>query len=235
MKIRLFFCAFIGLAAICLAQFPDGRWVDTFRWQGYGTMQTEKFPIFGRKWRVRYRTLKNGPLQIVLKDFLTDYSKPLVNRAGGRVFGYEAFSHSEGVKGLSIIGGLNGWEVKVEQYLDTIEEWQYVKYLKEGMVLEKQAAWAGDASREFSLEMDCEWKLEFEQLSSGTLKVEVLDSEQFSIFSTQTDKIGGKSGGWAYLPGKYTIRVGVSEKLAWVVFAYRLTEIQSQGKAGEAK
>ncbi|NLF94265.1 MAG: hypothetical protein GX564_10295 [Oligosphaeraceae bacterium] len=235
MKIRLFIFALAGLAAACLAQIQDGRWVETFQWQGYGIMQTEKFPVFGQKWRVRYRTLKNGPLQVVLNDFHNGSSKTVVKRAGGRVFGYQSYAHTEGVKYLSIAGGLNGWEVKVEQYLDNIEEWQYVKYLKHGIILEKKAVWAGDSPREFSVEMDSEWKLEFEQLSPGTLKVEVLDSEQFFIFSTQTDKVGATSAGWAYLPGKYTIRVSGSDALAWTIFAYRQIDVQPAGKAGEDK
>lgn len=233
MKIRFFLYCLISFSAICLAQYRDARWLETFQWQGYGTMQTEKFPIFGQKWRVRYRTLKNGPLQIILNDFMTDASKMVVQRSGGRVFGYEAYTYSEGVKSLSITAGLGGWQVIVEQYLDNIEEWQYLKYKKDGLVLQKKAAWAGDAPREFALEMDSEWKLEFEQLSRGTLKVEVWDDEQFLVFSTQTNKAGSKGGGWAYLPGKYTLKVSSSEAVAWTIFAYRQIDIQPAEKAGE--
>ncbi|NLZ63935.1 MAG: hypothetical protein GX902_09010 [Lentisphaerae bacterium] len=235
MKIRLFICVLAGFAATCLAQLRDSRWVETFKWQGYGTMQTEKFPVFGRRWRIRYRTLNNGPLQVILNDFQDGSSKTVVKRAGGRVFGYEVYSYSEGVKYLAIAGGLNGWEVKVEQYLDNIEEWQYVKYQKHGIILEKKAAWAGDSPREFYVEMDSEWKLEFEQLSPGTLKIEVLDGDQFVVFSTQTDKVGATSSGWAYIPGKYTFRVSGSDALAWTIFAYRQIDIQPAGKVGEDK
>lgn len=209
----VFFVFCLGLSA----QVIQDHWVETFSWQGFGTLFSEQFQIFGKEWRIRYKTLNNGPLSIILHDLDTKKPTSVLSRKGGRTLGYDQYKFTPGEKYLFIQGSLGGWRVSVEQYLDRVEEWNYLKYVKQKAALEKRAAWAGESPREISHIAESSWKFEFEQIGDGLLQIQVFDATGGMLFDSLTSKAGNKGGGWIYDPGKYTIKITTSD-VSWCVY-----------------
>jgi hypothetical protein len=220
---RLLWIGFFVFSFGLQAQVIQKQWVETYSWQGFGTVSTDRFLIFGKDWRIRYKTLNNGPLSVTLHDLESGQATLVMNRNAGRILGFEQYKFTTGEKFLHILGSLGGWRVSVEQYVDSVEEWNYLRYVKQKPVLEKCAAWAGESSREFSYQADKTWKLEFEQLSDGLLQVQVLDATGKIAYDSLTSKSGIKGEGWIYAPGAFTVKVSTSD-VAWRLSALTVVE-----------
>lgn len=205
------------------AQVIQKHWVETYSWQGFGTVSTDLFQIFGKEWRVRYKTLNNGPLSVTLHDLDNDKATVVMSRSAGRILGFEQYKFTPGEKFLHILGSLGGWRVSIEQYVDSVEEWNYLRYVKQKPALEKLASWAGESSREFNYQADKAWRLEFEQLSDGLLQVQVLDATGKLAYDSLTSKSGVKGEGWIHTPGTFTVKVSTSD-VAWRLHASTVLE-----------
>ena len=214
------------------AQVIQKHWVETYSWQGFGTLSTDPFQVFGKEWRIRYKTLNNGPLSVTLHHLDNDKATTVVSRKNGRTLGFEQYKFSPGEKFLFVQGSLGGWRVSVEQYVDSVEEWNYLRYVKQKPSLEKRAAWSGEASREISHLSDRVWRLEFEQVGDGLLQIQVFDATGTMIYDSLTSKAGNKGGGWIYAPGTYSIKITTSD-VAWCVYA--LTAADAAKETAEKK
>ncbi len=216
----------LGVFVFCIgvgAQVIQKHWVETYNWQGFGTLSTEQFQIFGKEWRIRYKTLNNGPLSVTLHDRANEKATLVVSRRNGRTLGFEQYKFTPGEKFLFVQGSLGGWRVSVEQYVDSVEEWNYLRYTKQKPAMEKRAAWAGESSREISHVADQVWKLAFEQISDGLLQVQVFDATGTMIYDSLTSKAGNKGEGWIYAPGTYSIKI-ITSDVAWCVYAFTVAE-----------
>ena len=135
--------AVVGLFLGRSAGAQESRWVETHRWKGSGTVQTERFLVNASKWRVRYHPLGTGIFQInifdedgTLIDVAANWTKPMN--------AYRDFT-GKGIRYLSITGPDTTWEVMIEQYLTAIEEWHLDQMIKlPPRRLTKLATWAGD-------------------------------------------------------------------------------------------
>jgi hypothetical protein len=205
------------------AQVIQKHWVETYSWQGFGTLATDQFQIFGNEWRIRYKTLNNGPLSVAFHEVATEKTTTVVNRRSGRTLGFEQYKFTPGEKFLFIRGSLGGWRVSVEQYVDSVEEWNCLRYVKQKPALEKRAAWAGESSREISHTSDQAWKLEFEHISDGLVQIQVFDATGTMHFDSMTSKGGSKGGGWMYAPGTYSIKITTSD-VPWCIYALTIAE-----------
>jgi len=211
------FCIGVG------AQVIQKQWVETYSWQGFGTIASEPFQIFGQEWRIRYKTLNNGPLSVAIQELETGKVTSVVSRKSGRTLGFEQYKFTPGEKFLFIRGSLGGWRVSIEQYVDSVEEWNCLRYVKQKPALDKRAAWSGESSLEISHVADQAWKLEFEQVSDGLVQIQVFDATGAMHFDSMTSKAGNKGGGWMYAPGTYSIKITTSD-VAWCVYALTAAE-----------
>ena len=217
------FLLFLIFCFTASAQVIQKHWVETYVWQGYGAISTSRFQVFGKEWRIRYKTLSNGPLSVTLHELDNDKATIVVSRRAGRTLGFEQYKLTPGEKFLFIQGSVGGWRVAIEQYVDSVEEWNYLRYVKQKPNLEKRASWADENSREVSYVVDSPWKIEFEQISDGLLQVQVLNATGSILYDSMTGKAGNKGEGWIYAPGKYNIKVTTSD-VAWRVHAFVETE-----------
>jgi hypothetical protein len=226
-------CGWFLFLVFCFAasgQVIQKHWIETYSWQGFGTLSTNRFQVFGKEWRIRYKTLNNGPLSVTLHELDSEKATIVMSRRAGRTLGFEQYKFTPGEKFLFIQGSLGGWRVSVEQYVDSVEEWNYLRYVKQKPSLEKRASWADENSREISYAVDSPWKLEFEQISDGLLQVQVLDATGGALYDSMTSKAGNKGEGWIYAPGKYAIKVTTSD-VVWRVHAFT-AESQSEETPG---
>ena len=217
-KLLLFVFLFM-LSLWAKTQVIDQHWVETFHWHGFGSQYTEQFQVFGKKWRVRYRALNQGPLSVILHEEQIDRAVSVTSRKGGRANGYKQYNYSPGNKCLFIIGSMGGWKVSIEEYVDSVQEWKHLKYLKDKAALESKAAWAGQTAREFIYEAEESWQLQFEHLTDGLMQIQVFNENEDMLFDSLTNKPGSKGKGWIYNQGKYLIKVGTSD-VAWRINAY---------------
>ena len=212
----VFFLIF-GLS--CGAQVIQQHWVETFAWQGFGTAYTGKFEVFGARWRVRYRTLNPGPLNVTLYDVNEAKSQLLVNRPGKRhTMGSKQFRHSFGEKFLFVEGSMGGWRVSVEEYVDSVEEWKHKRWVNDQPALERMAVWAGTGEREFTYEADGAWKLEYEQRDDGLMRIQAFNHAGELVFDSFSSKSGLQSGGWIHAAGNYTVKI-TTRDVTWGGYA----------------
>ncbi|MDD3695460.1 MAG: hypothetical protein PHG44_05775 [Lentisphaeria bacterium] len=226
--LKNFLCVFFVLFGLaCGAQVFEQHWVETFAWQGFGTGYTDKFEVFGARWRVRYRTLNPGPLSVTLFDSKEAQVLPLVSRpVKRRTMGYEQFKHSFGEKFLFVEGSMGGWRVSVEEYVDSVEEWKHKRWVNDQPDLERKAVWAGAGEREFTYEADGAWKLEYEQKSDGLMQIQAFNQAGELVFDSFGSKNGLQSGGCIHTAGSYTVKITTSD-VAWCVYALQTLDKKS--------
>jgi hypothetical protein len=213
---------FLVLGTVPLAQAKEGRWLETGKWTGGGAMNTECFLISGSVWRVRYAPEGRGPLKISLCDRSGEVVTTVLETPEA-LRGYRSFKGGQGVHYLKIESTGNHWEIKVEQYLNIVEEWQTVNWVRNNRPnLRKVGAWFGgeaDAQYEISIPYPG-WKVQFASAGEGTLQVTMTDGEGSSPLNASL--LGtGECEGWAYQPGTYTLKIK-AEQTGWAVNVFAL-------------
>ena len=122
------------VALLCLigmfatAQTTTRRWVDTYVFSGTGSSQTAPMRFWDTKWRVVYKAVGAPPFELYLLNLNTHEQLKVTNQKGGKLKnGQTAGSGSMAAASLIVNGGENGWRVTVQQYLDRVEEWEFVQ------------------------------------------------------------------------------------------------------------
>lgn len=216
---RRFVCLVIILT-LTLPAFADRvRWLETASWSGKGMMTTEPFVVTSDRWRVVVRRSAAEPRNVLVLDsegnefariLVLERGVPSVKALRGAGTYYLAIEEPEGE-----------WNMRVQQKLSVVEEWELRKILRSPPPpLDKIAVWAGaeGVSRfPFSVPAGRAWKLvvrgETEDGGSVRLRVTQLGTTEISDFVRYAD--GEVScDQWFPKGGEFELTVS-AEKATW--------------------
>lgn len=198
-------------AAMCLTgQTQAFRWVETWRFTGMGTRQTEPFQLWSDQWRVAYEPQGVGPFAVHVCVPETGARMAVTSQAGSRRQGVAGMWRGEGrqtLAYLSVTAAYQPWTLRVSQYLDKPTEWQFMKWRSPAQRLLPFGGWQyAPGERELTLEIGASMgRMTFRQARLGRLNVEVIDESGMTVASMVSVSPGVLET-WFYKPGVYTLR-----------------------------
>ena len=220
-----FFLLLMVSFALCAG---DSRWVNSsFKWRGTGAVCTEIFPIFGEYFRVSYSCPK-GSLKITLVDVSEDHKrledKVIVNSWSQTLPDRKEFS-GRSKAFLLIEGGSAEWQVTVDQYLDTIQEWSLMNYTEKSKAEQKQkkeAVWASEGPSEIEYTPKAaSWRVS--AASDGGSPVRVLvttqDVNPRVLFKGILRKENASAAGWIHCSEPVRTKVECAQGAGWSIEA----------------
>ncbi len=207
---------FVILVTVRAATAQKARWVETHSWSGLGTKQTEVFWVNGDKWRIRYSPHGTGIFQIgvydktgQLLDMAADQDAPLKGTA---------VLTERGSRYLTITGIGTKWDVRVEQFLSVIEEWQLTQLMRQPSTpLVKLGTWTGetiDAEYEFTVPAG-RWKVVHSNSGGGFLQIIIEDQNNFVALAANTSD-ASEDFSWVHRPGKFVMKI-IAANTSWKV------------------
>ena len=159
----------LAMTPFLLGQARTTAWVRTFTCSGNGIAQTDTFTLAPGEWRICYRPHGRGPFSVTLRDADSGLNKRLTNQTGPEV----ASGSSKGNYGIKsaylvVHGSDDGWQVWVEHYMDTVDEWNFRQSQTPRKALERQL-WTGEAAEQtVTVQVTApHWRFSHEQLRPG--------------------------------------------------------------------
>ena len=212
------------IALLCLvgmfatAQTTTRRWVDTHIFSGVGTVQTGPIRFWNTKWRIIYKPAGSSPFEIYLLNLNTQERLKVTSQKSGKLKSSQmGGSGAMTAASLIVNGGENGWRVTIQQYLDRIEEWEYLKQRDIEKRLNPFGGWSGEeGDHEYTFDMPAGCaRLTAFQKSDGYLRVDIIDPEgNVVVHSVSTEK--GKQETWFYEKKQYQVKVS-AVKTNWAL------------------
>ncbi|MBP5674674.1 MAG: hypothetical protein K5787_10880 [Lentisphaeria bacterium] len=200
------------------AQTTTRRWVDTNVYSGTGTVQTGPFRLWDTKWRIVYKPSGSSPFEIYLLNLSTQERQKVTKQKNGKLkSGQMGGSGNMAAASLVIDGGENGWRVTVQQYLDRIEEWEYLKQKDIEKRLNPFGGWSGEeGDHEYTFEMPAGCaRLTAHQKEDGYLRVDIIDPEGNTVVRS-ISSTKGKQETWFYEKRQYQVKVS-AVKTNWAL------------------
>lgn len=212
------------LGAVASLGAEDGYWVRRcYAWSGNGTVNTGCFRIFGKEFRIRYKTLDNGPLKITVMD-----GAPVsaVRRQPGKVVLTAKKLPQPGTREVSgyehpyllIEGPAAGWIVEIDQYLTHVTEWNWQRFSKKQPKVVQQGAWSGtgEGTVEFeATEVPCQMR--FQGDAGATILATNAQGEVLLRSVVPGEKVMVE--GWLHRKGPVSFQIGGTEG-DWLLEAF---------------
>ncbi len=200
-------CAFLALGSSAWA--AKGRWVETQVWSGSGTIVTEPFLINGPKWRLLYAPRGTGSFEIRVHDSAGNVIETAAETRE-LVRGTRTFKGDKGLRYLTLKGVDASWEVRLEQYLNVVEEWQLTQWLRGWKpAVEPVAVWVGqstDAEFELVIPAGNSWKVMVTNESHGRLSA-TMEAEDGRLPLNAVLESPQQVVGWGYRSGAYKLNI----------------------------
>lgn len=204
--------ALLVLVAGHSARAQRSRWVETHRWEGAGTQQTESFLANGSKWRVFYipgDASKTSVLQVAVYDLDGELLDMLTNQSGTSILRGFRTRRDRGERYLAINGIGVTWTVIVQQHLSAIEEWHLMELARNNPPdLLKLGTWTGDdtdTEYEFTIPAGS-WQIAHEHTGRGLLQVMVTDAEGFVGLAANVSQPGTATS-WVHRAGTFRMHI----------------------------
>lgn len=218
MKCRLCLGLLLVLCSILAAE--DFKWIKTLELEGNGVMQGPPMDLKGSRWRVKYFSKDNVPMQVELYSSNGSRKKEFIRASNKQTMsGSKAIDYMGGFdKGyLRISGSFKGWKVVFEQFVDDIKGWELTKLGKAQKTFDKLGIWSGDGgeSMEIPFSVNKTLRLTMSNKAQGHLKVEVVNESNNTITMTYILSQGTNES-WLYAAGEYKLRIS-SNDTPWVV------------------
>jgi hypothetical protein len=217
----LIFCCLAASMSSAHAQL--GRWLETNTWTGYGARTTDVFRVNADKWRLTFRNLSSDPLRVDLYACDGQLLKTVFN-VEAPFRGHKAIKGFKGDLYLVISGVQARWEVTVEQYLTTVQEWKLQEILRTPRKPpRKLGVWHGTAGA-YTYEIEVprgSWRLAYEVKGKhGRIRVRVTPlSEGAPVPPVFSQFNQGMQHGWVHQAGKFRLEVEAIAGTEWRVEA----------------
>ncbi|MCQ2396565.1 MAG: hypothetical protein MJ106_02575 [Lentisphaeria bacterium] len=204
----------------------DSRWVNSsFKWRGTGVVCTEVFPLFSDLFRVSYSSPK-GSLKITLVDVSDDH-KRLADKVVVDSWHQtlpERKEYSGRSKAYLLIEGASAeWQVTVDQYLDTIQEWTLMNSDSKKDVQKPQkkvAVWASEGPSEIEYAPKAvSWRISTKNDDGAPVRVSVMTKEEKPrvLFKGLLRKDNAAATGWIHCSDPVMIKVECAEDSGWSI------------------
>lgn len=218
MSMKKSWLLFLVMSSMVLtSQTVAFRWVENWRFKGFGTSQTAPFKLFGKEWRINYKPSGQLPFNVMLCNVDSGAMVEITDQKGrgDALPGRETEDGSMELAYLQVTGEQCKWEMIVSQYMDLPREWQCRKWVSPVKKLVPFGSWSGsEGDKSWSLEFkDKMGRMTFTQGGEGRFEVEVIDESGRSI-AKMVSLGAGSFETWFYKPGVYTIRVSAIQT-AW--------------------
>ena len=216
-------CCLLLLLGLSL-QASDFRWVKApFQWNAGGTLCTQATPLYGADFRIHYASRRKGAMKITLVDASPAAkpkpSKVVVDTKNLLSPGWRDFSGYQ-MAYLIVEGDSRGWDISLDLYLDSLQEWKLKCHLEETAQAtpSKQAFWAGEGSQQISFSPKAKpWKIVGKGDKPLPMKLTVRTQDQQLLFQRITQTDTGESWGWLHTAAPVNITVECPQELAWTI------------------
>lgn len=196
-------------------------WIPkTHSWSGNGIRLTELIPVHGRIFRLRCSTKDSGKLKITAENEDGTGGIVILDRQRLERTTSAKFTARKANMRLRIEGDADGWNVEMDQFMDSVQEWRYRRYMaeKKNAALRKIGVWAQQGPAGISMDIPrtpCRLRLNAE--SGGGLLLTVRNSEGLVILQAYPEKDGRTAGGFIYTGGKIDIDVSAAPETPWLL------------------
>ena len=130
----------------------------------------DTFTLAPGEWRICYRPHGSEPFSVTLRDADSGLNKRLTNQVGPNVAS-GVTRGSDGIKSAYLVvhGSDEGWQVWVEHYMDTVDEWNFRQSQPPRKALERLGSWTGEAAEQtVTVQVAApHWRFSHEQLRWG--------------------------------------------------------------------
>ncbi|HQC51730.1 MAG TPA: hypothetical protein PLE92_01250 [Lentisphaeria bacterium] len=199
----------LAMTPFLLGQVRTTGWVRTFTCSGNGIAQTDTFTLAPGEWRICYRPHGSEPFSVTLRDADSGLNKRLTNQVGPNVAS-GVTRGSDGIKSAYLVvhGSDEGWQVWVEHYMDTVDEWNFRQSQPPRKALERLGSWTGEAAEQtVTVQVAApHWRFSHEQLGPGRLRLDVFDATGQCLLRACT-AVSGIREAWIHQSGEFTVRI----------------------------
>ena len=226
------------VALLCLigmfatAQTTTRRWVDTYVFSGTGSSQTAPMRFWDTKWRVVYKAVGAPPFELYLLNLNTHEQLKVTTQKSGKLKSSQTTgSGSMAAASLIVNGGENGWRVTIQQYLDRVEEWEFVQQKDWKSRLNPLGSWSGEQGDHefmFTIPAGCA-RVRTVQQGGGYVRIDIIDPEGRTLIHSVSTQPGEQET-WLYEPKTYKVKVSAIQA-SWNLHIETLDDF----KAGERK
>ena len=209
-----------------MLQAGDFRWVKApFQWHAGGVVATKIVDLQGEPFRIHYSSRRKAPMKITLVDASQTARKKspktVVDSSLLATAGYREYSGYQQAY-LVIEGDPRGWDVSLDLYLDSLQEWRLKTALEdeEKAVFRKRGFWTGEGTQTVAFEPgEAPWRITAIGDKPVPMKVTVQTADETVLFQRTTQIAGGESSGWIHSIKPVTITVEAAPELSWTLEA----------------
>ena len=225
MNNKFLYCLSLTVFLAVGLQADDYRWVKgTFSWKGNGTLTTQVIPLYGESYRVSYASPRKGALRITVVDASPRKSFPAKEIVNTKQLSQPGSKSAVGPQSAMLIieGDGRPWEVRIDQCLDSVQEWKLINFKKEfRQPVEKLGIWVGTGSEEIVFDgKSAPWKFRVVQDGEGVVAVSVTSEQNKLYYKTQLNGPAQNGEGWIHVAGPVTIKVDASDT-DWTIEAVK--------------
>ncbi len=224
---KKFLCCFSVMVFLAVGLHADDyRWIkNTFSWRGNGTLTTQVIPLFGESYRVSYSSAQKGALRITVVDMATRRPLPPKEIVKTKQLLQPGSKSTSGPQKavLVIEGDSHPWEVRIDQCLDSMQEWDLMNFQKKQNPPEEHLAiWTGTGSEEIVFDgKSAPWKFRVVQEGEGMVNVAVTSDTAKLYYKTYLHNPAQSGEGWITTAGTVTIKVTAANDTEWTIEALK--------------
>lgn len=204
----------------------DFRWVKApYQWHAGGVVATKIVGLHGETFRVHYASRRKAPMKITLVDASQTprrkAPRTVVDSSLLATAGYREFSGYQQAY-LIVEGDPRGWDVSLDLYLDSLQEWRLRTALEDEAkgTFRKRGFWTGEGTQSIAFEPgEAPWRITAVGDKAVPMKVTVQAADETVLFQRTTQIAGGESSGWIHSNRPVTITVEAAPELSWTLEA----------------